>query len=118
MSSVVGEIVDAVGVSLRVTILRRAFGCRREGANVGRIPLERSRQSSSQQSGPRDRLLAEPMSNGVGRLDHAPAAKIVGSEQRQLVPLTEARRGDSEQSDPEPADLGQRELESGSKDRI
>jgi hypothetical protein len=110
MSSVVGEIVDAVRVSLCVTIHGRAFGCRREGANVGRIPLERGRQSSSQQSGPRDRLLPKAMANGVGRLDDAPPARIVGPEQRQLVSLAKARRAHAEQSDAETPDLGQGEL--------
>ncbi len=99
-------------------MLGRAFGCRGEGANVGRIAFKRGRQSSSQQPGPRDRLLPEAVPNGVGRLDDAPAARIVGPEQRQLVSLTEARRGDPEQSDAEPPDLRQGELESGSKDRI
>ena len=118
MSSVVGKIVEAVRVSLGVTTVGLGLGRPRQGPNVGRVSLERRRQAGANQASSRDRLIAEPVTNGIGRLDHAPTAGVVGREQCELVSFAEARRAYPKQADPEPPDLGPRKLEGRSKDGI
>ena len=112
MSSVVrGNVVD-VRVTLAVTI---RGSCRR--IRVGRlgvhghapraavqriawVAFEWRGQSRIQQSCPGHRLLPVAMTDRVRRLDRLASSRIVGVEQRELIPLPEVGTRDAEQSNP------------------